>query len=365
MARVLVAMSGGVDSSVAAARLVDQGCEVVGVTLHLWDYPELVDQRGRCCAPEDLRDAARVSAQLGIAHYVFDRRAQFERRVVEPFVEGYLAGTTPSPCVECNRTIKFPELFRIADLLGAERVATGHYARIVPEHGRHSLHKGLDANKDQSYFLYALTPAERARIEFPLGAADKQHVRREAMERGLCGASKGESQELCFVPTGRYDALIERRAQARVRPGPIVAADGRILGQHRGIHRFTIGQRRNLGVAAGQRAYVVAIEPQAGVVRLGPSTHLTCESALVSDWVLEDDLVLPLSAQCAIRYRSQLHEACVERFSQQLRLTFHEPVRGVVPGQHAVLYIGSRVVGGGRIAGALPAAAAPGSPPMG
>src|SRR5262245_13658784 len=207
-ARVLVAMSGGVDSSVAAARLRDQGYDVVGVTLHLWDYPDDGSVRGRCCAPEDQHDARRVADHLGIPHYTFDRRELFREHVVAPFVDAYLDGRTPSPCVACNRSVKLRELFPLADRLGAAFVATGHYARVTREaDGRARLYRGRDRGKDQSYFLHMLREDELARLLLPLGDATKEEVRAEALARRLPGATKGESQELCFVPTGRYDAF--------------------------------------------------------------------------------------------------------------------------------------------------------------
>src|SRR5438045_1395054 len=207
--RVLVAMSGGMDSSVAAARLVRSGWDVVGVTLHLWDYPDDGSVRGRCCAPEDVHDARRVADVLGIPHYAFDRRELFDREVVSPFVEAYLAGTTPSPCVRCNRGVKMKELFALAERLGASTVATGHYARIAWDPLR--LCRARDAAKDQSYFLDSLDVRSLARLLFPLGDATKSETRQEAAALGLPGAQKGESQELCFVPTGRYDELVAKR----------------------------------------------------------------------------------------------------------------------------------------------------------
>src|SRR5690242_2190315 len=204
--RILIAMSGGVDSSVAAAWLVRRGYDVVGVTLHLWDYPDDGSVKGRCCAPEDQHDARRVADHLGIPHYSFDRRELFAREVVAPFVDAYLAGSTPSPCIACNRAVKMAELFALAHRLGAPNVATGHYARVVRNADQAELHRARDRDKDQSYFLYTLSQAQLGRLELPLGDATKAEVRADALARGLPGAGKGESQELCFVPTGRYDA---------------------------------------------------------------------------------------------------------------------------------------------------------------
>lgn len=349
MTRVLVAMSGGVDSSVAAARLVAEGHEVIGVTLHLWDYPDDGTVQGRCCAPEDVHDAARVAAQLGIPHYSFDRRELFRSAIIEPFVDAYLAGTTPSPCVHCNRQVKIRELLSLAERLGAEQVATGHYARIRPSGTRLDLLRGRDANKDQSYFLYSYLGPLLARLRFPLGEATKPEIRAEAAELGLFGAGKGESQELCFVPTGRYDTFVAERAAGRIRPGRILDDRGRDLGPHDGIHQFTIGQRRNLGIAAGRRVYVTRIDAQNGTVTVGDRDALMSDEALIKSWTVAEDLELPLEVDCAVRYRGELHRARIERHDEQLRAQFEHPVAAVVSGQFAVLFVGDRVVGGGEI----------------
>jgi tRNA-specific 2-thiouridylase len=355
---VLVAMSGGVDSSVAAARLMAEGFDVVGVTLHLWDYPDDGSVKGRCCAPEDVHDARRVADVLGFPHYAFDRRELFEREVVAPFVESYLAGETPSPCVRCNRGVKMRELMHLADRLGASRVATGHYVRVVDggEQGL-ELHRARDLAKDQSYFLHMLSDAVLRRLVFPLGDLDKPAVRAEALRLGLPGAAKGESQELCFVPTGRYDELVEARAQQRVRPGPILGPDGSVVGEHAGVHRFTVGQRRNLGVAVGSRAYVVDIDVESGAVRLGERSELACSEALVGELSLRDRVKLPFCSDVAVRYRGRTVRAEVvaapddggDAPAGRALVRFHEPVHAVVPGQFAVFYDGDRVLGGGVI----------------
>ncbi|HMA95731.1 MAG TPA: tRNA 2-thiouridine(34) synthase MnmA [Polyangiaceae bacterium] len=349
MTRVLVAMSGGVDSSVAAARLVAEGNEVIGVTLHLWDYPDDGSVQGRCCAPEDVHDAARVAAQLGIHHYSFDRRELFRNAIVEPFVDAYLAGTTPSPCVHCNRLVKIRELLELAERLGAEQVATGHYARIRTNGTRLELLRGCDSNKDQSYFLYSYLGPSLARLRFPLGEATKPEIRAEAAELGLFGAGKGESQELCFVPTGRYDAFVAERATGRIRPGRIFDDQGRDLGPHEGIHQFTIGQRRNLGIAAGRRVYVTNIDADSGVVTVGDRSALMSDVAHVDAWTIAEDLELPAEVDCAVRYRGELHRALLDRHNDQLRVQFEQSVAAVVSGQFAVFFVGDRVVGGGQI----------------
>lgn len=353
--RVLVAMSGGVDSAVAAARLVDAGHEVVGVTLHLWDYPPGSAERSRCCAPEDAHDARLVADFLGIPHYTFDRRELFARDVVGPFVEGYLAGTTPSPCVACNRSVKLHELLGLADRLGAAKIATGHYARVsLDPRGVPRLHAGRDPRKDQSYYLHMLDETALARLEFPLGDATKDEVRAEAVRRGLPGADKGESQELCFVPDGDYAGFVEARADGRLRPGPIVAADGKVLGAHGGLHRFTVGQRRGLGVTLGKPAFVRALDPEHHAVVVGDEPLAVGATLVGASW--SSDVAFPLRALVKVRSHHAPEAATIapdERAPGQFRVRFDAPVRAVSPGQVAVAYDGDRVLGGGTIAAAL------------
>jgi tRNA-uridine 2-sulfurtransferase len=351
--RVVVAMSGGVDSSVAAARLVASGYDVVGVTLHLWDYPDEGSVRGRCCAPEDIYDARRVAEALRFSHYTFDRRELFEREVVGPFVESYLDGTTPSPCVRCNRGIKIPELFRLADRLGAARVATGHYARIGERAGRVRLLRARDDEKDQSYFLHSLDERSLRRLIFPLGESVKTDVRAEALELGLFGAEKGESQELCFVPTGRYDEFVRDRAGDRVRPGAIVDEHGRKVGSHQGVIGFTVGQRKNLGVALGKRSYVVRLEADTATVHLGSREALGSTTALLDEVVLAGGVELPLDTEVSVRYRAPRVRARLVRAGEHTEVRFEQPVSAVVPGQAAVFYDGDAVLGGGRIVSAV------------
>ena len=349
--RVVVAMSGGVDSAVAAARLVDGGLEVVGVTLHLWDYPDDAPERSRCCAPEDAHDARRVADHLGIPHYTFDRRELFAREVVEPFVDAYVRGATPSPCVRCNRSVKMRELFAIATRLGADTVATGHYGRVRRDAaGVARLCRARDEQKDQSYFLYMLGPDELARLSLPLGESHKGEVRAEAVARGLPGAHKGESQELCFVPETGYAAFVEARAADRLRPGPIVDGDGRVLGRHEGVHRYTVGQRRGLGVALGRPAFVTHIDAERGAVVVGDESEVLSSAALVEAASLRDDVSLPLRARVKVRSQHPGAEALLEDAGGgRLRVRFDEPVRGVSPGQVAVAYRGEEVVAGGTI----------------
>lgn len=346
--RILVAMSGGVDSSVAAARLVDQGYEVIGATLHLWDTPDDGSVRGRCCAPEDVHDARRVADALGIPHFAFDRRAEFDRDVVGPFVDAYLAAVTPSPCVRCNQLVKLPELLGLADRLGAPLLATGHFARVVRGPGGARLLRGRDRRKDQSYFLHAVSAADLTRLELPLGESTKEEVRAEALARGLPAAAKGESQELCFVPDGHHSDLVSARAGGRARPGPIVDAAGREVGAHRGVHAFTLGQRRGLGVAVGARAYVVGLDAATGTVRLGSREELAAGRAELGE--VYAPRPLPERCDVVVRYRGVPAPGRVSlRGPGRARVEFDEPVHAVVPGQFAVLYAGDEVLGGGRI----------------
>lgn len=359
--RILVAMSGGVDSSVAAARLHDAGYEVVGVTLHLWDYPDEGSARshGRCCAPEDQYDARRTADALGFPHFTFDRRALFARTVIEPFVDAYLDGETPSPCTACNRGVKLAELFALAGRLGASLVATGHYARVVrTADGMARLAMAADRDKDQSYFLYASPRAWLDRLVFPLGESAKQTVRAEAVDRKLPGAGKGESQELCFVGPGphAYGDFVAERAGDRVRPGVIVDEIGRTVGSHTGVHRFTVGQRKGLGVALGRPAYVARIDAECGVVHLAGEDALLSRQADLADVSLADGVVLPMRARVRVRYRHDGEAATVvPSHGGSARVLFDSPVRAVTRGQIAVLYEpdGDRVLGGGRITAAI------------
>jgi tRNA-specific 2-thiouridylase len=351
--RILVAMSGGVDSSVAAARLRDAGYEVVGATLHLWDHPDSTvtgGGHGRCCAPEDQYDARRVADKLGFAHFTFDRRELFAQAVVTPFVSAYIGGETPSPCSVCNRTVKLAELFPIADRLGASRVATGHYARVVREPGRPPrLARGMDRGKDQSYFLYASPRSWLERLEFPLGRSTKVDVRAEAIARNLPGARKGESQELCFVEAGAHAYADFVASRAPTRPGPIVDEAGRVVGAHEGVHRFTIGQRKGVGVAFGKPAFVVRIDPETATVELGDETRLYAHEATLRDVMLAEGVMLPVRAWVRVRYRHAAVPALVEPSEDGVRVRFDEPVRAITRGQTAVFYDGDSVIGGGRI----------------
>ena len=322
-----------------------------GVTLHLWDYPDEAPEKSRCCAPEDIHDARLVADHLGIPHYSFDRRRMFAETVVEPFVDAYLAGKTPSPCVWCNRSVKMRELLGLADQLGAGAVATGHYARVGRDSaGKSRLFRGRDERKDQSYFLHMLRSDELDRVKLPLGTATKEEVRQEAIRRDLPGATKGESQELCFVMGDSYSRFVAERADGRIRPGRILHTDGRELGIHDGIHQFTVGQRRGLGVALGEPAFVSGIDAEKGTVQVGSADDILATVAELDagDW--SDDVEFPLRAEVKVRSHHRPAPARVTtREGGGLIAEFDEPVRAISPGQIAVAYDGDRVLGGGTI----------------
>lgn len=345
-------MSGGVDSAVACALMVHQGYEVIGVTLHLADLSRIGLGVSRCCSLDDVENARAVCASLGVPHYVINMEETFHREVLQLFVEGYLSGRTPSPCVRCNSHVKFGELLRMADTFGAEAVASGHYARIVPgEDGEPQLWRGSDPEKDQSYFLFELTRAQLQRVRFPLGEMTKAQVRALAERLGLPNAKKPDSQEVCFVPEGRtYREVLAALAGDRLPgPGDVVDEEGHVLGRHAGFVGFTVGQRRGIGVASGRRLYVVAVEPEENRVVVGeaPSlakTHLELEQV---NWLVEPEPHLEVEVQVRSRHRAQA--ARVEVAGAGARVHFHQPVFAPAPGQAAVFYRGEQLVGGGFI----------------
>jgi len=349
--RVLVAMSGGVDSSVAAALLHEAGCDVVGVTLHLWDAHGSA-QVGRCCAPEDRDDARRTCELLGVPHYVIDEREAFRSLVVEPFLDENLAGRTPIPCVHCNQQVKLGRLALLADELGASTVATGHYARMeLDTSGRAQLMRGVDHDKDQSYFLFGVPQPVLRRLVFPLGGMTKPHAREEARRLGLPNWDKPDSQELCFISDGDVGGFIASQRGAVGQAGPIEDEAGSVLGRHAGIEAFTVGQRRGLGIGGGAPRYVLRVVKERNAVVVGAAERLERTSLRASDvsWIgsAPSD---PFEAQVRIRYRHEAAPALVTPSADGFHAAFAEPQRAVAPGQAAVVYRGDAVIGGGFIA---------------
>jgi tRNA-uridine 2-sulfurtransferase len=360
--RVLVAMSGGVDSSVAAAELVAAGHEVVGVTMKTFCYSETPAHGKTCCGLDGIMDAKRVAASLGVAHYVFDVEEDFTRDVIDDFVSEYARGRTPNPCVRCNSNTKFRDLLMRGRALGCDRIATGHYVRIEHGHRGSALLRGLDEAKDQSYFLWGLPPSILPRLLFPVGELTKDEVRARARALELVTADKPESQEICFVPTGDYRDLLTRRlgtVHPALEPGPLVRPDGSVLGEHGGYAGFTVGQRKGLGGGFSEPMFVLEIRPETREVVVGPREELFRNVVSISElnWLSEPPAV-GAAVQAQLRYRARPASAVVESMEGgAATLALEEPRAAITPGQSAVVFDGDRVLGGGRIVGAARAPA--------
>ena len=361
--RVVVAMSGGVNSSVTAALLAERGFEVVGITLQLYDHGGAIGRKGACCAGRDIDDAATVARRLGIAHYVLDYESRFRAAVIEDFADSYRRGETPVPCIRCNQRIKFRDLLATAKDLGASALATGHYVRRVAGATGPELLRARDGARDQSYFLFATTRAELEFLRFPLGGLAKDETRALARHFGLMVADKPDSQDICFVPQGSYARLVERLRPEAAEPGDIVDRTGGVLGRHRGIAHFTVGQRKGLGVAAAEPLFVLAIEAEERRVVVGPREALgeTRVQLTELNWLARDP---PAAAGTALAARLRSSQAPLAArlypgaAPGQAELVFAEPAQAVAPGQAAVLYDGERVLGGGWIRRPAPAPAA-------
>jgi len=363
---IAVAMSGGVDSSTVAAMLRADGHNVVGLTMQLWNQRRLAGRegmpesvQGRCCSLDDVYDARRVAETIGIPYYVVNQEDRFERDVVRPFVQEYLSGRTPIPCSLCNNHLKFDQLLTVARQIGAEAVATGHYARVEFEETRNRwlLKRPADRAKDQTYFLFGLTQEQLSRTMFPLGNMTKPEVRELARKHGLALAEKPDSQEICFVPGGNYKSFLDAylAEQGESLPdtaGELVTTDGQVIGEHAGIHHFTIGQRKGLGVATGSPLYVLQIKGDSRQVVVGAGEDLYSNTMRVHrvNLISVDDLLDPLRVGVKIRHRHEPAAAIVERSgAEEILVTFDQPQRAITPGQAAVFYDGDLVVGGGWI----------------
>jgi tRNA-uridine 2-sulfurtransferase len=363
---IAVAMSGGVDSSAVAAMLRAEGHNVIGLTMQLWNQRRLAGHEGmpeqvtgRCCSLDDVYDARRVAQHIGIPYYVVNHEERFERDVVRPFVEEYVSGRTPIPCSLCNNHLKFDQLLIVARQIGADRVATGHYARVAYDEarGRWLLKRPADSSKDQTYFLFGLTQEQLSRTIFPLGDMTKPEVREIARQHGLALAEKPDSQEICFVPGGDYkrfiDAYLSEKGEALPETaGELVTTSGEVIGEHAGIHNFTVGQRKGLGVATGSPLYVIQISGANKQVIVGGEEHLYSKTLRAHriNLIAVDDVREPMRVSVKIRHRHEPAAAKLEKTGDdELLVTFDEPQRAITPGQAAVFYDGNIVVGGGWI----------------
>jgi tRNA-specific 2-thiouridylase len=362
---IAVAMSGGVDSSTVAAMLRAEGHNVIGLTMQLWNQRRLAGHagmpesvQGRCCSLDDVYDARRVAETIGIPYYVVNHEDRFEQDVVRPFVQEYLSGRTPIPCSLCNNHLKFDQLLTVAQQIGADAVATGHYARVEfdDERGRWLLKRPADRSKDQTYFLFGLTQEQLSRTLFPLGGMMKPEVRELARKHGLALAEKPDSQEICFVPGGDYknflDAyLAEQGKSLPETAGELVTTDGRVIGEHSGIHNFTVGQRKGLGVATGSPLYVLQIRGDRRQVVVGDAENLYSRTLLArrANLISIDQLREPMRVSVKIRHRHEAAPAIIEEAGDDIQVTFDEPQRAITPGQAAVFYDDDTVIGGGWI----------------
>ncbi|MFO1058758.1 MAG: tRNA 2-thiouridine(34) synthase MnmA [Dongiaceae bacterium] len=353
--RIVVAMSGGVDSAATAALLVGEGDQVVGITLQLYDHGAALGRKGACCAGQDIHDARRAADRLGIPHYVLDYERRFREAVIEDFADSYRAGETPIPCVRCNQRVKFRDLLDTARELGADALATGHYARRVEGPDGPELHRAADPERDQSYFLFATTREQLAFLRFPLGGRRKAEARAIAAAAGLDLAAKPDSQDICFVPSGGYAAVVERLRPGAAEPGDIVDLAGRVLGRHAGIIHYTVGQRRGLGLATGGPAaeprYVVRLDPARRRVVVGPRSALGESRVRLREmnW-LAPAPAAPRAVTVKLRSASPPAAACVTAAEGGAEVVLEQPQAGVAPGQACVIYDGDRVLGGGWIA---------------
>ena len=351
--RVVIAMSGGVDSSVAAAILKDEGYDVIGISMQIWDYSaENTDKFGTCCSLNDINDARRVAEKLGIPFYVLNLEEEFKKNVVDYFVSEYIKGRTPNPCVPCNQRLKFDALLNYAVKIGASKVATGHYAKVVEEKGRYFIKRGVDKSKDQSYFLFNLSHEQLKRAVLPLGDYTKSDIRRMAKTFGLNVAEKEESQEICFVPDNNYEDFIRKRVdEYRIEEGEVVTTDGEVIGRHRGLPFYTIGQRKGLGISYERPLYVSEIDVENNRLIVGESDSVVKREFIVENvnWSIPQ-LITSIRALVQIRYRHNASEAEINLTNNNtVKVIYDEPQRAITPGQAAVFYLEDTLIGGGWI----------------
>jgi tRNA-specific 2-thiouridylase len=347
--RVVVAMSGGVDSSTVAAMLKDQGYDVIGVTLQLYDLGVTLEKKGACCAGQDIYDAKNVSDMIGIPHYVLNYETIFKQSVMDDFADSYLRGETPIPCVRCNQSVKFRDLFKVAKDLGADALATGHYAIIKHTDEGSSLYKGLDHTKDQSYFLFATTPEQLDYLHFPLGELSKEQTREMARKYNLPVMDKPDSQDICFVPNGSYVSVISKMRPGALDKGEIVHIDGRVLGEHKGIIGYTIGQRRGLGISNADPLYVVGIDAENKRVIVGPEDALYSKAFVIKEvnWLDKTRITGQFNVRLRSMHKGSMAKVTITGDKGVVELS--QPEKAITPGQACVIYDGDRVVGGGWV----------------
>lgn len=350
--KIVVAMSGGVDSSTVAAILADQGHEVIGVTLQLYDHGVALERKGACCAGQDIYDAQMAAEKIGIPHYVLNYESIFKESVMDDFADSYLRGETPIPCVRCNQKVKFQDLFKVAKDLGADCLATGHYVQRIENDGKAELHVGSDMMKDQSYFLFTTTQDQLDFLRFPIGHLNKSQTRKLAKQYGLEIADKPDSQDICFVPNGSYSSVIEKLRPGSLDEGNIVMKDGTVVGKHNGIINYTIGQRRGLGVSHETPLYVIKINPNENEVIVGYKEDLLSNHLIAKEvnWLAGE--IPPEGVKCTARLRSVhkgLQATVFAEDGNKIRVALEEPYNGITPGQACVLYDGTRLLGGGWI----------------
>ncbi len=353
--KIVVAMSGGVDSSTVAVLLHKAGYQVIGVTLQLYDYGMTVGKKGACCAGQDIYDAKTVAEKFGFPHYVLDYESIFKQEVIDDFADSYLRGETPIPCVKCNQSVKFRDLFKVAKDLGADALATGHYVRRVDGETRAELHMAEDKNKDQSYFLFATTQEQLDYLHFPLGGKTKAETRKLAEESGIPIFDKPDSQDICFVPDGNYASIVQKLRPGAIEPGDIIHIEsGKVLGRHEGVINFTIGQRRGIGVGGmGDPIYVVKLEPETRRVYVGPESALSSATFTIRNvnWLIEKPTT-PIDVEVKVRSAMQPVAARASANGSTAEIKLFSPHKAVTPGQACVMYSGERVVGGGWITAA-------------